>query len=362
VSRGLISALLLVAGWWPPAIASAHLGSTKYLDVELGDSEVVVEAAVEAVDASMELGLGEDFAEDALTERSARIGEWLGDGIRIEGGGRACSADASDLRFTTRDERRFVEVTLRYRCEGGGPYVLEDDTVFPDDPQHEAFVRVVASGETDARILRRGRQNAELGTPPSASSLAWLFIVEGAIHLATGYDHILFLLSLVLAAGLVAVRRSRREALRDVAIIVTAFTLGHSVTLVAAALEWVVLPSRPVEAIIALSIVVVALLNVAKPGARKPMPYLAVGFGLIHGFGFSSVLAEQGLPGHQRVLALVAFNVGIEVAQLLFVALLLWPLSRLAQHEESYERWVVRGGSTAIALIAGLWFVERVFL
>jgi hypothetical protein len=267
---------------------------------------------------------------------------------------------AGTPRFSTRDERRFVEIALRYRCPGGGPYTLSDATVFADDAQHEAFVRVVAASDVDARILRRGRQTAELGTPPSTGALVWLYLVEGALHLATGYDHILFLLSLVLAAGLVAVRRSRKEALRDVAIIVTAFTLGHSVTLVAAALEWVVLPSRPVEALIALSIIVVALLNLVAPDARRPMPFVAFGFGLIHGFGFSSVLAEQGLPAEKRVVALVSFNVGIELAQLALVAALLFPLSLLARDQRSYERWVVRGGSAVIAVMALVWLVERV--
>ncbi len=354
--------VLAVLAWWPATIASAHLGSAKYLDVALGEEEVVVDVAVEAVDASMELGLGETVDEDALAHDSDRIGAWLTEGIHVESAGGPCRATPSPILFTTRDERRFIELTLRYECQGTGPYVLEDTTIFEDDPQHEAFVRVALSGDTDARILRRGRQRTELGTPPTWQSLVTLYLMEGAIHLATGYDHILFLLSLVLAAGLVAVRRSQKDALRDVAIIVTSFTVGHSVTLVAAALEWVVLPTRPVEALIALSIVVVALMNVIKPGDRRPMPYLAVGFGLIHGFGFSSVLAEQGLPAQKRVLALVSFNIGIEVAQLLFVALLLWPLARLARNEVAYQRWLVRGGSFAIAALAGVWFVERAFL
>jgi len=353
---------ILVLSWLCPTIASAHLGSTKYLEVELEDRGVTIDAAVEAIDVSMELGLGEEADEEAIRQRLRPIVLWLTEGIVVRGAGGECDGTAASPRFVTRDDRRFLALTLHYRCAGGGPYILSDETVFPDDAQHEAFVRVTNDETVDAHILRRGRQEVDLGEAQSAAGLAWLYLVEGAIHLATGYDHVLFLLALVLAAGLVAVRRSRREALRDVAIIVTAFTLGHSVTLVAAALEWVVLPSRPVEAVIALSIVVVALLNVFVPDARRPMPWLAVGFGLIHGFGFSSVLAEQGLPSAQRVLALVSFNVGIELAQLVFVVLLLFPLSAMAKNEARYERYVVRGGSVLIALVAAVWFVERVFL
>lgn len=343
-----------------PAVAHAHLGSTKYLDVELEAEGASVDIAVEAVDASMELGLGEEVDELALARSEAEVVRWLTTGVSLRGAEGPCLVEGGGIAFTTRDERAYLETQLEFRCPGGGPYTLRDETVFGDDPQHEAFVRVRASGETDARILRRGRQEAAIGAPPSATKLALLYLSEGAIHLVTGYDHVLFLLSLILAAGLVAARSGRRKALADIALLVTAFTLGHSVTLVAAALEWVVLPSRLVESAIALSIVAVAGLNVFAPAARRPMPFLAFGFGLVHGFGFSAVLAEQGLPGSQRVLALVAFNVGIEVAQLAFVALFLLPLAALAKRD-SYERVVVRGGSLVIALIAAYWFVTRAF-
>jgi hypothetical protein len=169
---------------------------------------------------------------------------------------------------------------------------------------------------------------------------------------------VLFLLSLVLAAGLVAAREGTRKALRDVAILVTAFTIGHSVTLIAAALGVVVLPSRLVESLIAASIIVVAGANVWKPEARKSIPWLAFGFGLIHGFGFSSVLAEYGLPTGHRVLALLCFNVGIELAQLAFVAVVLFPLAWAARYD-GYRAVVVRGGSVVIALLAAVWLAER---
>ncbi|RLB49667.1 MAG: hypothetical protein DRJ42_20515 [Deltaproteobacteria bacterium] len=355
---------LLVLSLFAPSAAQAHLGSTKYLDVELGPGGATALVAVEAVDASMELGLGEEVREAeaaALRARSAEVRRWISEGVRLSGAGGPCGVDAGPVTAVTRDERAYLEVTLSFTCPGGGPYTLRDDTIFADDPQHEAFVRVLSSGETDARILRRGRQEAAIGSPPSSAELAGLYFTEGAIHLVTGYDHVLFLLSLMLAAGLVAARDGRRKALADIALLVTAFTLGHSVTLAAAALEWVVLPSRLVESAIALSIVAVAGLNIVAPAARRPMPYLAVGFGLVHGFGFSAVLAEQGLPGSQRVLALVAFNVGIEVAQLAFVAAFMVPLGALAKWE-GYERVVVRGGSGVIAVIAGYWFVTRAFI
>ena len=357
----LLGPIVAVLAALVPSTASAHLGSTKYLTVERTNDGARVEVAVEAVDASMELGLGEDVDVAALEARRDAIAAWLATGIAIAGRGGSCRPTPGETRVVERDARPFVEVAIGYACPSPAEeLVLTDATVFPDDAQHEAFVHLRWSGESDARILRRGRQSVAVGDPPSVLALAGTFLWEGALHLATGYDHVLFLLSLVLAAGLVAAREGTKKALRDVAILVTAFTLGHSVTLIAAALGVVVLPSRLVESLIAASIIVVATANVWKPEARKSIPWLAFGFGLIHGFGFSSVLAEYGLPSGHRVLALLCFNVGIELAQLAFVAVVLFPLAWAARYD-GYRAVVVRGGSVVIALLAAVWLAERAF-
>jgi hypothetical protein len=308
----------------------------------------------------MEIGLGETVDEEAILRRAGEVRAWIARGITVRAGDRPCEARAGEPSFVTEDRRRFVRLDIEYRCPPPVfDLVLRDDTVFPDDAQHEAIVYRVLAGEEAADVLRAGSRELELGEPPSALRVIGTFVHEGALHLATGYDHVLFLLSLLLGAGFVARRDSTRGALKDAAWLVTAFTLGHSVTLIIAALGLVVLPSRLVESVIAGSIVVVAVINLVRPDARGPMPWLAVGFGLIHGFGFSSVLAGI-LPRGQLVLSLVSFNVGIELAQLAFVAIALGPIA-LAARYRGYERWVVRGGSAVIALLAGVWLVERAF-
>lgn len=348
------------------AVASpvfAHLGSTKFIHAERTEAGAQLTIDIEMVDVAVELSLGEDAEERAVAARAAATKRWIREGITLTRGGIPCAArfgetDREDPVFVDRDERRFVRAVVRYECTADGPLVLRDETVFADDEQHESMVQFAWAGQETAAILRRGRQEVELSDPPSGAALFGTFLVEGMLHFALGFDHVLFLLSLVLAAGYVSRKTSLRKALRDVAILVTAFTLGHSVTLIAAALEWVVLPTQPVEVVIAASIVVVAVLNIVRPEQRGPMPWLALIFGLIHGFGFSSVLAEVGLPGSGRVIALLAFNLGIEVAQLAFVAIVLGPIAWMAE-----RRWydhVVRGGSVLIALLAAWWVVERI--
>lgn len=354
--RASVALLLLLLAAVP---ARAHRGSAKIVTVERTEDGALVHVDLESVDVAVSLGMDEDTPPDAVLARDADIRAWLEGGFSVRGEGGACAMEAEAPEGVEVDGQPRVRVRLWARCPSPArDLVLEDGTIFGDDAQHEAFVRVRWTGEGDAHVLRVGRQSLRLGAPPSVYGLFGRFLWEGVLHLATGYDHVLFLLSLILTAGGMARREGLRAAGKDVAWIVTAFTLGHSVTLIAAALGWVVLPSRLVESVIAGSIVVVALLNLARPEQRASMPWLAFAFGLVHGFGFSGVLAELGLPAQSRVLSLVAFNLGIELAQLAFVAALLVPLERLARWR-GYERYVVQGGSAVIATLAAFWLLER---
>jgi hypothetical protein len=384
-------ALALAAGVavWAPA-AAAHMGSTKYLFVTRAGGGAVVRAEVEVVDAAYELG-DPEAGEGAVLARAGAVQAWLERALHLRSAdGEPCVGRAEgEVSARTRDGKRYLAITLGFRCaDPAARLVLRDDAVFDDDPQHEAIVRIDASEESvDALVERAARAGAGPGPdarphgaaaqdaratvlratsrelrlePPDRPllDLVGTFLVEGALHLVTGYDHLLFLLSLLLVAGTQAAREGTRRALREVALVVTGFTVGHSVTLVAAALDWLVLPSRPVEVAIAASIVLVAAWNVARPEPRRSLPAVATAFGLVHGFGFSSVLRELVLPTEGRVVALLAFNVGIELAQLACVLAALGPLAWAARRPW-YRRAVVQGGSAAIATVAAYWMVAR---
>ena len=341
-----------------PTVARAHMGSTKYVLVSRTADGATVVADIDPIDVAWEIDL-ERPDERAILAQSAAVGRWLERAMRVTSNEGACRASSEPARFITRDERRFVSVSLTYECPSGATNVrLVDGAVFDSDPQHEAIVKLTAHGRESANILRIGRQEMALGDHPSLVTTMGRFVLEGAIHLITGYDHVLFLLSLLLVAGQVAARDGFKRGIRDVGIVVTGFTIGHSVTLIAAALDVVVLPSQLVESVIALSIVIVAVWNLWKPDMRKGLPWVAMLFGLIHGFGFSSVLKELVLPTGDRVVALLSFNVGIELAQLLIVAIVLGPLAWAAK-KTWYRRAVVQAGSLAIAVVATYWFVER---
>jgi hypothetical protein len=190
---------------------------------------------------------------------------------------------------------------------------------------------------------------------------------EGVWHIAIGLDHILFLLSLLLPSVLVWQPGPRRwqaadrfaQAFWDVLKIVTAFTLAHSITLSLAVLGLIELPSRWVESVIAASVVAAALNNLW-PVVIGRLWMVAFGFGLVHGFGFASVLADLGLPREALAVALVGFNVGVELGQLAIVLAFL-PLAFALRRSAVYRRGMMVGGSLIIATLAGWWFVERAF-
>lgn len=191
------------------------------------------------------------------------------------------------------------------------------------------------------------------------------YLLEGIWHIWIGFDHILFLLTLLLPAVLVyrkprwQSQDSLRPAMTDILKVVTAFTVAHSITLALAVLDIVTLPPRLVESVIALSVLITAVNNL-RPVFPASRWLLAFAFGLVHGFGFASVLVDLGLPGNAIVISLLGFNLGVEAGQLAIVALV-FPLTALIRHTSMYRTWVFSGGSLAAALIATIWMFERIF-
>ncbi len=234
-------------------------------------------------------------------------------------------------------------------------------------PQQTKGIVLVPAGATAALGAMALQEPASAGR---WSSLRDYFSV-GLHHLLEGYDHLAFLLALVLPlqlklGALFSFRRhahvdlmsAQRATWVDLLRTVTAFTLGHSVTLIIATLGWLHASLAWVEPMIALSIIVTALLNV-RPIAGVRTDVLALVFGLIHGFGFAGLLQEAAVPSGLLPWALTGFNVGIEIGQLLVVSL--WVLlSQPLLRWSLYEQVVVRGVSVVLALLATAWFWQRV--
>lgn len=176
--------------------------------------------------------------------------------------------------------------------------------------------------------------------------LQWVGL--GVEHILTGWDHLLFLA----AIGIVATR------LRELAGAITAFTIAHSITLALAALELVSIPSSVVEPAIAASIVLVAVENVFRRDPLRGRAALTFAFGLVHGFGFASVLAEEGIARGDFLPALAGFNLGVEVGQLSLVGIAILPVA-MARRNAWFERLAIPGCSAAVGFFGAYWLVER---
>jgi hypothetical protein len=212
-----------------------------------------------------------------------------------------------------------------------------------------------ADGTSQVERLSMANPHFTVEAPAGAGEIAWSYLVLGVEHILGGVDHLLFVLALLLVV---------RGGLR-IFMTITAFTVAHSLTLVAATLGWVHVPGPPVEAMIALSIVFVAAEVVhglqGRPGLTARAPWVvAFSFGLLHGFGFAGALAEVGLPQKAIPVALLMFNVGVEIGQLIFVGFALAAGALIARLPVTRPAWTNYALPYAIGAVAMFWVIERV--
>jgi HupE / UreJ protein len=334
--------------------ATAHQLGRSYCNVQTvtGGIDVTVETAVPhlapLIGVPATASDAELLAKRALLERALRAAVTA----RTPSGQCSASADAPEL--SQRDGSRSVAMTLHFECPPG-EVTLHNAWRLELDPSSE----VVCAVNGSAWAFRLGSEERVVGTPPTLGEVLGSFVKLGMHHVASGIDHVLFVIALLLAAARASRVYSLARGMRGMAAVVTGFTLGHSVTLIAAGLDLIRLEPRITESVIALSIVVVSVENVLREVIRW-RSITAMLFGLVHGFGFASVLADTELPPRATVRALVAFNVGIELAQLVIVILVFPPLA-LAARRAWYERRLLRPVSILIATVASLWFFKRAF-
>lgn len=363
----LILVLLWSLGWLP---AQAHKASDSYLALKVDGSQVSGQWDIALRDIDFALGLDAngdgDITWGEVRAKHGEIDAWSTNALTVERGGR-CPLRVTEHLIDEHTDGAYAVMRLQGECPAADADVsVNYRLLFGVDALHRGLLRLDLDGETTSSIFSPETPQQQF-TPKALSGLRQLggFLVQGVWHIWIGFDHILFLLALLLPV--VLVREGKRwvpaarfqDAGREVLWVVTAFTIAHSITLSLAALQWIELPSRWVESVIALSVVLAALNNIY-PMVGERRWVAAFVFGLIHGFGFASVLADLGLPSHALVLSLVGFNVGVELGQLAIVAVFL-PLAYVMRKTRFYKQGVFIGGSVLTLLLALVWFIERAF-
>ena len=353
--------------------ASAHKPSDSYLAFKVDETTGVTgQWDIALRDLDFAIGLDADgdgnITWGETRAKHAEIAAYALARLAVQADGVNCAVSVPDQLIDRHSDGAYTVLQLALACPNKSPKQLTINyRLFADiDPQHRGLLKLESAGQARTAIFGPASRQQQFTLEKNSRLTQFAdYAREGVWHIWVGFDHILFLLSLLLPAVLIWQRARWQAAPRfstsffEVAKIVTAFTLAHSITLSLATLGVVALPTRLVESAIAASVVLAALNNL-RPLLRGRRWMVAFGFGLIHGFGFASVLADLGLPSGALVLALVGFNVGVEAGQLAIVSVFL-PLAFVLRRSWFYQRLVVGGGSLLIAAVASVWLAERAF-
>jgi len=364
VTRAALLIALLFAALATPS--HAHTLSVAHVDIAptaSGDQRIELDLALRDLALSLPLDANRDeqVSWGELQHARGAIEAMVTRKLRLSDRAGACPLRFEQLGVRRYDDGAYAALVLLADCSDGRDLRLGYDLFYDSDPRHRALVTVHRAGGVGTAIARAEQRTLLL--PKVSGNPFRDFVREGIAHILSGYDHLAFLLSLLLPAPLVLVGRGWRPAqdwrsvLWPTLGLVSAFTAAHSITLSLAALGLVRPSSFWVEAAIAASVVIAALNNL-HPLVTRRLWAVGFGFGLVHGLGFAGALAETGLPQDARLAALFGFNLGVEIGQLGVVALAL-PTLFVLRTRPGYPDYVLRLLSLAIAALAGWWLLRR---
>ena len=370
MKRILFAALLCTGLLASVRPAAAHSTSTSFLLLEVPKAEgpVGVRWDLSLHDIVWSVFIDRDFDgvvtwQEVMTAQSTIDAAVLGQ-LAVQRGGIACTLRVKDLALAKRVEQNFLSVAMNADCPRSGLLGVSGGLFLSGDASQRVLLSATRGTEKLAGVL--GPDAPQWSEPAKVS--AWTsfvrFVREGIWHVATGYDHIAFVLLLLLPSVLRSVDGKWQgvtrlsQVARDVVTIVTAFTIAHSTTLALAVTGTVHLPTQPIEVAIAASIAAAGALNLVPRLSKLRLP-IAFGFGFVHGFGFANALGEIDASGASLLPLLAGFNIGVEIAQLTIVAMVL-PFIFLARGTRWYAGGVMPLGSCALGAAGVVWLLQRI--
>ncbi|MEH7250980.1 HupE/UreJ family protein [Neobacillus niacini] len=349
----LLFVLLLTS--FLPNKASAHANSYGYMDVQDGSEGIEIDLALDFSELAEAFGFITAFEsadsipkmEEVLSKNKETLTKYIAAGMNVYRDELICEPRVTGTNVSiTSDNYPLAHFQMEYPCSGKSTRIAYD--LFVDDINRSHINFATIEGEKGTQEFTFTIADREL----VIGDRNWVrqasnFVILGIQHIITGYDHILFVLCLILPAAI---------SIGRVVEVVTAFTLGHSITLGLATLGIVSLPSQLVEAAIALSIVFVAVENLLKWEMKKRW-IITLMFGLIHGFGFAGILQEMELSSSTVASSLLFFNLGVEIGQIAIIAIV-FPLLAMARKYKRFPTFVTTS-STLIMAMGLFWFVQR---
>ena len=348
------AAVIAIAAIVWPRCAAAHPAPFSYLDLKISANRVDATLVAHIFDLAHELNLApSDLLDPAVARaRAADIETILRRRLSLVSSGHTLVATSWSAPEILADRQEWT-FSFTFGAAAPSAFVLEA-ALFPYDAQHQTFINVYEQGVLRAQSIL-GAQHRTFdyfaGTTGGTLAVVRKFVQAGIQHILIGPDHLLFLVGLLLLGG----------SVRRLLLVVTAFTIAHSVTLSVAVLGVLTPPARLIEPAIALSIVYVGLDNLTSRGGRDMRAWIALAFGLIHGFGFASVLRDMDLPARALGWSLFSFNLGVELGQLAVVvgvASLVMALRRASVTAGQRLAWA---GSIVVIVAGAFWFVQRVW-
>ena len=351
------SLLVLVALGAAAAPAEAHPVPFSYLDLHIDgpdgarlDGTLVLHVFDLAHD--LQIDAPDRLLDPTLVRaRFPAIETMLGARFRLSADGRTLTPSWTGWEVVPATQ----SLRLRFSCAlAGAPGIVRlSAQIFPYDPNHQTFVNVYEGAALRSQAILDGHRTSFeyfSGSRQGTMAIGRRFVAAGIHHILIGPDHLLFLVGLLLLGG----------SIKRLLIVVTSFTLAHSITLSVAALGILSPPARLVEPLIALSIVYVGADNLLIQGGRDVRAWIALVFGLVHGFGFASVLREIGLAAGALGWSLFSFNVGVEIGQVIVVVLVASALAALRHRSQAAGQRLAYVGSLGIMAAGAFWFFQRV--
>jgi hypothetical protein len=346
--------IAIVAALMSPRAAAAHPVPFSYLDLRLAPGAIEGSLVAHIFDLAHDLQIEpvERLLEPRLVaERANAIIALLTPRLIVAVDGQPLRGEWSQVELLP--ERQSVRVRMHYGVPSTPGRLAVATVMFPYDPQHQTFLNIYEGEALTQAILDNGRTEFEYfaGTWPGTVAVVQKFLPAGVHRILIGPAHLLFLVGLLLLGG----------SIRQLAVVVAAFAVAHSITLSLAALNFVTPPPRIIEPAVALSIVYVGADNLLVRGGRDMRAWIAFAFGFIHGFGFANVLREMDLPARGVAWSLFSFNVGVEIGQLMVVIVVASALMALRSRNEAVGRQIAFAGSLVVIAAGAFWFIQRVF-